>query len=379
MNHLAFQLGRETELSAAEIAAVLKREDSAATPKKRSGAVVFYELPERITAEALMRQLGGTVSVSERVLEKPSAPAIADFLAREMPDGKIHFSLRDFTGSTPGKAIKKLLKEEGRSARFIEWKNTATILHNRLHERGSALLVFPDGVYALRALQDIEAWSTRDYERPVRNPKRGMLPPKLARMLVNLSEAPMDAPLLDPFCGSGTVLTEARLLGYTRLYGTDADSMAVQDTKENMAWVEETHAPGPAEVSLFVSKAESLAAAQFHNNAIRAIVSEPYLGKPLRGSEPRSFLEKQTASLAVLYKDAFRAFSRILAPNAVVVFITPAFRFQNEFLPVPLSSAVRALGFSPYPFDGANMLSYMRPDQFVRRDIHRFVFHPLSR
>ena len=35
-------------------------------------------------------------------------------------------------------------------------------------------------------MQDFEQWGARDYGRPSRDAVRGMLPPKLARMMVNL-------------------------------------------------------------------------------------------------------------------------------------------------------------------------------------------------
>ena len=60
-------------------------------------------------------------------------------------------------------------------------------------------------------------------DKPYRDMRRGMLPPKLARSLVNLAigaKSPSDMTILDPFCGTGTVLMEAMLLG-THVVGTD--------------------------------------------------------------------------------------------------------------------------------------------------------------
>jgi len=37
------------------------------------------------------------------------------------------------------------------------------------------------------AVQPYKQWSARDFGRPARDPKSGMLPPKLARLMINLS------------------------------------------------------------------------------------------------------------------------------------------------------------------------------------------------
>ena len=38
--------------------------------------------------------------------------------------------------------------------------------------------------------------------------------------------------LLDPLRGSGTILTEAAVMGYQNLYGSDISRKAITDTKE---------------------------------------------------------------------------------------------------------------------------------------------------
>ena len=47
--------------------------------------------------------------------------------------------------------------------------------------------------------------------------------------------------ILDPFCGSGTVLQEALLMGFTQVAGTDLSPKAITDTKENIAWIKEKY------------------------------------------------------------------------------------------------------------------------------------------
>lgn len=43
--------------------------------------------------------------------------------------------------------------------------------------------------------------------------------------------------ILDPFCGSGTILTEAMLINYKNLIGADISPKAINDTKKNIEWI----------------------------------------------------------------------------------------------------------------------------------------------
>jgi tRNA G10 N-methylase Trm11 len=43
--------------------------------------------------------------------------------------------------------------------------------------------------------------------------------------------------LLDPFCGSGTVLTEGINLGIKKLIGTDLSDKCISDTEQNVKWM----------------------------------------------------------------------------------------------------------------------------------------------
>src|SRR5205823_3602162 len=87
------------------------------------------------------------------------------------------------------------------------------------------------------AVQPFEQFSARDFGRPGRDDLSGMLPPKLAIIMINLAANDTISVLLDPFCGSGTILSEALLLGYKNLIGSDISEKAVADTKTNLDWI----------------------------------------------------------------------------------------------------------------------------------------------
>ena len=80
------------------------------------------------------------------------------------------------------------------------------------------------------AIQDIDAYTARDRERPARSAKVGMLPPKLAQILVNSAQG---SAIYDPFCGTGVILQEALLMGH-EAYGSDLAAEMVDATRTNL-------------------------------------------------------------------------------------------------------------------------------------------------
>lgn len=70
----------------------------------------------------------------------------------------------------------------------------------------------------------------RDYGRPARDARVGMLPPKLAQIMLNLSvKDEKSGTVLDPFCGTGVLLQEAALAGFDFI-GSDIEPRMVEMT-----------------------------------------------------------------------------------------------------------------------------------------------------
>ncbi|MBR0061499.1 MAG: hypothetical protein IJP68_08465, partial [Selenomonadaceae bacterium] len=155
-----------------------------------------------------INRLGGTQKLAVKLEEKP-----LDFL-RKLPEGKITLGISDYSEKASKKSaaiealkLKKILVRHGRSVRVVENKDavlsTATSLHNGLsgkNERKVELIKVNDDWYKVIGVQDIDAYAKRDQARPARDAKVGMLPPKLAQILINLC-GPLEpgATILDPF------------------------------------------------------------------------------------------------------------------------------------------------------------------------------------
>ncbi len=374
-----FALGREPNISIAEIIEVFKTMKFPVDVAVINHRFLIAQTKDSLDAVALMRRLGGTIKIA-KAEEAVSADAqgIATYL-NDAQDGKIIFSISGENAKYFGLEIKKILKSMDRSARFVEANNTATILHNKLVERRGDITLVKKMVFITRTIQPIQEWSARDYERPAHDSKSGMLPPKLARIMINLSAAdPAKDVLWDPFCGSGTMLMEAAAMGFRSLIGSDISNKAIEDTKKNIEWIKGKSHISNCTVHMFQSDVRH-AQHPLGRQHVDCIVTEPYLGKPLKGRESRELLKKQTQELKIVYIEAFRTFKKILPKHSTVVCIIPRFRFEKEWISVDCVEEIERMGFDVIPFQVGMVkthcnasLRYHRPTQHLAREIWKF-------
>lgn len=401
----AFVLGREPALSTAELVAALSAADVGFEPRRAtySPAVMIAETSKPLDAE-FFHALGGSVKMAEvlgaslKALEEDLFDVLNGIEGPSLDFGLSIYQLgrageRTFRSLERGVkpvslTLKKRLRDEGgRSVRAVigdEPRLTSVqVDKNGLIRKGAELLILVGQEILIArtiAVQAFEEFSERDFGRPAADAKSGMLPPKLARLMVNLALAPKDQLLLDPFCGSGTVLTEAASLGYRKLAGTDISEKAADDTRANVEWTVKRSGLQKVAFETAALDVKNLSE-RFKPASVAAIVSEPFLGPPLRGDESDQKIHFIYLELMGLYRRAFEAFAKVLKPGAPVVFVFPVFGnkhvnllrelqelgFKAEAL-LP-AAAVEALGAK-----SATGLLYRRAGQKVGRDVFRFRF-----
>ncbi len=415
-----FVLGNHPALSVAEILAVggfVESQVSYASPE-----LLVIETSEPLDAAQLMGQLGGTVKIGLFDLEFPNpspenlAAPLTEYLESLNPSeikdaGRITFGISVY-GLTADACLKKRLaphlkglglklkkhfaEGEG-SCRWVPntdgpTLSSAVVYHNRLVSKipgaasdGHEIVIAEKSGLALvgrtLVVQPLEDFSKRDYGRPGRDTFQGMLPPKLARMMLHFAGKVEKATILDPFCGSGTVLTEALLLGANQVYGGDKNAEAVRDTLKNIAWTE-SHGLADATTKTITQTSDARATNTWVPAAsIDHIVTETYLGPPRRGHESRAELQSALFSLELLYLDSLASFKKVLKPGGTIVFALPLYRFAKELHGIN-AKRFEAAGFELVPilsgslagrvnaeFTNNKGLKYGRPDQYVWREI----------
>ena len=290
--------GRQPLISLAEIQALY---DKAARLVGKK--LVFFEVEDTGSVEVVpnINRLGGSLKLG-RFFDTDFGK-LAKFLAAAHPEGKITLGISDFSkqkksGLAKQKSmeLKRNLARMGRSVRVITSNepeiSSATAHHNQLGEKAGCFEIFliDREIYLSLGTQNITAYTERDQARPARDAKVGMLPPKLAQILINLcGKLPEGARVLDPFCGTGVVLQEAAIMGYVP-YGTDLNGRMVEYSKKNLSWLfNERNQKRFKLLSSLIQKKDQILNAISVGDAtsftwegeIDAVAFEGYLGAPM--------------------------------------------------------------------------------------------------
>lgn len=406
-----FILGHNPDLSIAEIVSVLRALAYNFRVVVHSAEVLIIETERKIKGQQLQQELGGTIKIGEIILGEtkldknfPLAAVLNQIKGQLPKNQKVYFGFSiynlpneiDLGKLTPqikklAMGIKKSLKSQGITSRWVISKErflSSVIVHkNKLLEQGAefCFLVDREKIYLGRTIscQEFKDYELYDFGRPVRPIKEGMLPPKLAKIMINLAQITKDGTILDPFCGSGTILQEAAQLGYQKIYGADLSNEAVNYAKQNLSWLKTKLNIEDQDIKIFQSDVRQISQ-KIPNNIIDAVITEPDLG-PIKLKQEE--ILKTTERLGNLYLSAFQEFRKILKPNGRVVMIWPVFQFNSQRYFLPILDDVIKQGWQvmrPIPdnigekniikLTERQSIIYSRPNQKVLREI--FIFQP---
>jgi tRNA G10 N-methylase Trm11 len=355
-----FILGNNPQLAVAEIEAVLPQ--LTIIQETRAWAVGESDAP--LGANIVMRKLGGTIKIGRVLAKQATEKVILSEIKEQRPKGKLNFGISyyDLKPTALGMRVKKMLKEIGISSRLVVSKEAALSSVVVTTNKTLDFLVVPGWCAVTEAVQDFKSYGYRDYSRPASDALSGMVPLKLARMMINLAQAPASAVILDPFCGSGTVLSEALTLGYHQVIGSDLSEKAVRDTKANLEWLVKTHDIKDAQIDIYHHDVRQIATLVA---SVDAIVTEPYLGPPIRGNERADTIKHIVSDAQQLYQEALTQFSQILNAHGRVVMIIPQWHIGGEVYSIDIDRICPA-GLKR---TDSGELFYQREDQKVRRQI----------
>lgn len=314
-------------------------------------------------------RLGGTRKVASLLKISSAEHLIKDLTELIIADGAKNIALTDYASSHLESAQIIGIKQAVRAHRPVRFVSTQTTEHELLmlsHQHVTELNLLPhqDGIALAKTvwIYDAESWVLRDRQKPYRDIKRGMLPPKLARIMVNLATRGKPRTLFDPFCGTGTILTEALLLG-CRVIGSDTDARAVEGAGENCVWLAKTYALPDPHFTVMVSDAT-------HPNtqlpSIECVATEPYMGPLIEDRYVPSVdkLKNIARGLDKLYRGAFHAWYKLLPEQGRVVIAIPKFVAYNRTIETISVDTLAALGYNHI-----SSAAYGKPGAVVIRHI----------
>lgn len=374
-HHLALLLGFAPELAVAEISAV-----TGITPDRPTEKIAV--LPDFSgNPQALQSRLGGTIKTVSLLQElaDDSQEAVERAIVDNFTEGPTTKTIalgewgRDHLPALNIFGIKRALQEAGFKVRFREGNRYglggAILAHHGVAE---FIVLFWREQWWLgqtAAVSNPDFWAARDREKPFSDHKRGMLAPKVARMLVNITvgqDQPTEANrVFDPFCGTGTILMEARSLGYS-VVGSDVDMKAVAGTLKNLEWQKEQEVD--TGLGLAAVATADVTARPANATEIGYIVTEPFLGRPKPNPEQLPNIIK---GLEKLYWGAFKNWASWLKNGTKVTIILPKFQTKatnTDF--ANLLDKISQIGYSTQ----SGSWEYAHSDAVVKRQILTFIF-----
>ncbi len=383
-------LGRQPEISEAEIERVFGN----ATPFSEHSSV--FDAPKNYLPD--IEKLGGSQKLGQVVLDlkttdwrRASEEVIKHYrevLASRESKVTLGISAYDFDVNPRevqkiGIILKTKLKHEGLSLRLVpnqeQALSTATAHHNKLglSENKIELLVVRGKTSTIVAesigAQNITALASRDQGRPKRDAFVGMLPPKLAQIMINLSlgEKVLDSTsklsVLDPFCGTGVLLQEALLMN-VGAQGTDLSDKMVDYSKENLTWITEKYRL-PSNWSV----AQGDAMTTKWQKPIDAVATETYLGQPFSAPPSQKKLDEVRKNCNYIITSFLKNIHNQIEKDTTLCIAVPAWiDKEGYFTHLPLTNNVDKLGYEVVKLKStqpSGKLLYHREGQVVAREI----------
>lgn len=246
-----FILGRNIELSIQEVLSYLRRENLKILDFEENQNSLLVELDKELKKN-IISEFGGVLAIAKILVSAEDLDTLLDDLEKKElyfgKNNKLNYVLWNFGNSENSEEILDYLKQRFKQEKIkaTEKKLTGKLeLQNgkEVNIATSNLLdsefVFFENKNFLNFGKIVEKCDyseieKRDLEKPVRRESLA-ISPRLAKIMINLSEAKPNEKLLDPFCGVGVVLQEA-LLKKIRCIGIDIDSDAIQSARKNLGW-----------------------------------------------------------------------------------------------------------------------------------------------
>ena len=395
-------LGRQPELGLAELASLY----GPATVSRPANDVAVVDVDPCLLA---FDRLGGSQKFAKilTVLETTDWQKIEDFLvtsapeqAEKVPSGKLTIGLSTYGFNidvsairATGLKLKRAILASDRSVRIVpnnnQVLNSAQVSHNRLtSEKGWELLFIrsEQKTYIAQTVkvQAIDSYRKRDQARPYRDAKVGMLPPKLAQIIINLASGELaesqltnicevdgnkplnlDQTILDAFCGSGVVLQEALLMGYN-VIGSDISPKMVDYSQKNLLWLASNRQLATT------SKVLTADATSNRWDSFDFVATEVALGLPLSHVPVQSELLKLIATADKLLSGFLTNLAKQTKVGLRLCIAIPAWQTSKDhFTSLPMIDHLSNLGYNLLDFKhiGTEQLIYYRPDQIVGRQL----------
>ncbi len=365
MNMFGFVLGKNAELSIAEIFSYLRTKKIKSKVKEIGDDFIIFELSEKVDVE----KFGGVIKIvkivekldkidfldkldSKKLFEQKEKSGLE--MAIPLPSPKVEFGVSLYGSDSIKLAdeiaskLKNQLRDANIKSNYMVSNTRQYLSHVEVIKRGlEEIVIFSVGyeyyVGKTISVHNPFEFQKRDVGRPQQRPMLS-IPPRLCKIMINLLGL-KGGTILDPFCGIGTIIQEAVLSGY-KIKGMDIDRECVDAARINLEWLEREYKIKIHEIDRTVFKGEvKNLTSYFSKHSVDGIVTEPYLGPPIRGIPTTGFAKNMLQRIEPLYDALFYQASIILKPNKRICIVTPRFRTGKYTIGMNLRDIAKRYGF----------------------------------
>ncbi len=335
-------------------------------------------LPTSLLEEAFLKenkkakeQIQTSLPLSELADKMPVAASgkslfgVSVYWAAETPFHSAASTIQRFLGSK----LKDELKAQDKKTRFMGFPRNreqpqltpVEVLKKGLAENHAEILFCigkkQTSISTTIAVHNPFEFQKRDLEKPVQRKIFG-ISPRVAKIMVNLSQCTEEKVFLDPFCGVGNILQEA-LLAKAKVIGVDINRWCVEAARTNLEWLISEYSLKDADYEVLQADTRRLTS-KIRAEEVDCIATEPDLGPALRELATVPYAEKIINNLRPLFEDFLSEAYGILKENGFLVIVTPYVKTRSG-KPVRMNILEIATnaGFQPVkpyqkPFFGEN-------------------------
>jgi tRNA G10 N-methylase Trm11 len=371
------------DLSHLELCTVL--DDELRNARKIYEDVTMIELKEKTTR---YERLAGVHKIAIPLTTKfrstlSATPELVEFL--EGLDDRFNFSVSVYSPEGIGEEeyeqacsmILSAVRDAGfRKANLVRPKGGSEVYAKDILSRKilDFIIIKVNGHYWVGIttfVPDVAPFHARSNERPVVSSDIS-ISSRLARILLNLSGFKKGDLILDPFCGSGTILSEAVLAG-ANCIGIDRNPGRIENTRRNLRWLSSTAGVPTDSYTLKVGDATRLETLM-DGVQVDAVVTEPILLPEIDFAPHLEKARKMIRNAGRLYSEALYSMGAVVRRGGRVVIIAPSIRtYEGKDVSLALQDVEEA-GLKPFQPHGQNFEYPVRISHENTKWIKRLVY-----
>jgi tRNA G10 N-methylase Trm11 len=357
-----FVLGRNVDLSKAEIFSYVERERINCKGFSINSNGLLIDITREVDKEQLIRRLGGTIAIGQ-VQFIGSFNQLLDYIKQNEiyleTETKFTYTIMNFCNEGSFDAfldeLKQKFRDEKLKARYQGLRGNikmqgGEVIHGspaKIKARDVIYFIFEDSKSkkysfgTVDCISDSKEMERRDMSRPVRREELA-ISPRLAKILINLSQVKENEILLDPFCGIGVVLQEA-MLDNINVLGVEVDRQAVSDAEKNMVWFKNNY-----QTNVFFKILNDDSRKIVLTKKVEGIATEPALGVLLKSVPNQERAREMIHKFENLMIQVLNNLKKFLKPNTKIAFTAPLIKTNKGSVSCNITRICEETGLERY-------------------------------